>query len=143
MKRSKPITAWLALLLGSIGIHRFYLFGWRDVTARFCMAVTALGVWGVERMLRLGQDDRLSWLLIPILGAMLSYACAIGIYHGLLRPDVWYQRYVGFSAPGLSTPEFLRWPSVLAAMVGLFVGGTVFIATLSFGISKLFEFIYG
>jgi len=28
--RSKTIATWLALLGGSLGLHRFYLLGWRD-----------------------------------------------------------------------------------------------------------------
>ena len=29
--KSKTLATWLALALGSLGAHRFYLHGWRDV----------------------------------------------------------------------------------------------------------------
>ena len=110
--------------------------------AWLCMLVTALGVWGVERMLRLGQDDRLSWLLIPCLGGMLSYACAMAIYHGLLHTDVWHERYAAVSAENQASLRSLGWPCILAAILGLFVGATVFVATLSFSMNKGFEVLY-
>ena len=110
--------------------------------AWLCMLVTALGVWGVERMLRLGQDDRLSYLLIPCLGGMLSYACAMAIYHGLMRPDVWYERYAALSAETHVSLKSLGWPCILAAILGLFVGATVFVATISFSMNKAFDLLY-
>ena len=73
---------------------------------------------------------------------MLSYACAIGIYHGLLRPDVWYERYAAVSAENQASLRSLGWPCILAAIVGLFMGATVFVATLSFSMNKVFDLLY-
>ena len=45
---------------------------------------TLAGLMGVRRVLELGQDDRLSWLLLPLLGLMLAQAALL---RHRLRPD--------------------------------------------------------
>ena len=72
--RNKTIAAWLAVLLGSLGVHRFYLRGLGDWIGWVFPLPTALGWWGVDRVLTYGQDDKLSWLLIPLLGISLAAA---------------------------------------------------------------------
>jgi TM2 domain-containing membrane protein YozV len=74
--RSKTASTWLALLGGSLGLHRFYLHGPRDLLAWLHPAPTLVGLVGVLRMRALGQDDHLAWLLIPLLGLMLSWPCS-------------------------------------------------------------------
>ena len=61
--KSKTVTTWLALLLGSLGAHRFYLYGRRDVLAWLHPLPTLLGLAGAVRMQNLGQDDHAAWLL--------------------------------------------------------------------------------
>ena len=75
-RRSKTLATWLALLGGTLGLHRFYLHGWRDQLGWLHPLPTLLGLVGVQRMRALGQDDRLAWLLIPLLGLMLSHGHA-------------------------------------------------------------------
>jgi hypothetical protein len=78
--RSKTVATWLALLGGSFGAHRVYLHGWRDVWAWLHPWPTLLGLAGIQRV----QDDHLAWLLIPLLGLMLSPGHAV---RHRLRPD--------------------------------------------------------
>ncbi len=59
--RSKTLATWLAFVAGSLGLHRFYLHGLRDGWGWLHVPPTLLGLYGVERMLELGQDDRLAW----------------------------------------------------------------------------------
>ena len=66
--RSKTLAAWLALVAGPLGVHRFYLHGWADLWGWLHPWPTLLGIAGVLRMRALGQDDHLAWLLIPVLG---------------------------------------------------------------------------
>ncbi len=132
--RSKTIAAWLALLLGSLGVHRMYMYGLRDVRAWLHPLPTAIGLLGVERMQTLGQDDHLAWMLIPVLGLMLSLAMLQAIIWALTPDEVWQQRY----NPGRAA-QATGWGPVLAAGLALLVGGTVLMGTIAFGGQKFFE----
>ena len=112
--KSKTAATWLALVGGTLGLHRFYLYGFRDRLGWLFFVPTLLGWQGVQRMQTLGVDDRLAWLLTPWLGVTLSIAMLSAIVYGL-TPDA--QRFVGelsFSAltgaPVLST-EWERDPA--------------------------------
>jgi hypothetical protein len=132
--RSKTLAAWLALLLGATGAHRIYLYGWRDVAAWLHPVPTLLGLAGVVRMRNLGQDDRVAWLLIPLLGLMLSQAALTAIVWALTPDDQWDRRHNGGvpSQPG-------RWGAVLAAVTALLLGGMVLMGTIAFALQKFFE----
>lgn len=130
--RSKTLASWLALLGGPLGLHRFYLFGPADLRAWLHLPPTLLGLYGVSRMQGLGQDDRLAWLLVPVLGIAISHASAMAIYYGLMREDRWELHHgAGGGATG--------WGSVIAAVLALLVGATVLLGTIAFGFQKLFE----
>ncbi len=128
------MAAWLALLLGSLGVHRMYLYGLRDFRAWLHPPPTAIGLLGVERMRSLGQDDPVAWLLIPLLGLMLSLAMLFAILYALTPDENWQQRY-NPDRP----PQATGWGPVLAAALALLVGGTVLMGTIAYGGQKFFE----
>jgi hypothetical protein len=132
--RSKTIAAWLALLLGSLGAHRFYLHGLHDRRAWLYPLPTLVGLGGVVRMRNLGLDDALSALLIPILGVTLSIAMLAGILIALTPDEQWDTRY----NPGLPAHS-TGWTAVLAAVAGLFVGAAVLLSTVAFSGQRFFE----
>ncbi len=132
--RSKTVAAWLALLAGTIGLHRIYLHGAGDKLAWAHVPPTVLGLYGIERMAHFGQDDRLAWMLIPLLGLMISQATLLAIVYALTPDERWDERH----NPGM--PErSTRWGAVLAAVAGLFFGGAVLIGTIAFSFQKFFE----
>ena len=63
--RSKAVATWLALVGGSIGLHRFYLHGWRDAWGWALWPASLVGLLGVVRMRALGTDDAVATLLVP------------------------------------------------------------------------------
>jgi hypothetical protein len=132
--RSKTVAAWLALLFGSLGIHRLYLNGLGDRLAWFYPLPTALGLVGVQRMRALGQDDRLAWLLIPLLGLMISLAMLTAIVHALTPDEKWDARH----NPGHAVSA-TGWGAVMAAIVALMIGGAVLMGTLAFSGQRFFE----
>ncbi len=132
--RSKTLAAWLAIVAGALGLHRFYLHGRTDALGWAHAPITALGLLGVERMSRLGQDDRLAWLLIPLLGLMLSQAMLCAIVNALMPDERWDARY-NAGQPMQAT----RWGAVLAAVAALAIGGVVLIGTIAFSVQKFFE----
>lgn len=132
--RSKSVAAWLALLLGTWGVHRLYLHGPRDVKAWLHPLPTALGLVGVLRLRTLGQDDPLAWLLIPLLGLMISMAMLVAVVYALTPDEKWDARH----NPG-QPEKATGWAPVLAAITALLIGGTVFMGTVAYSGQKFFE----
>ena len=64
--KNKTLATWLTLLLGPIGLHRFYLFGWRDPPGWLMIIPTLLGLYGFQRVDAYGLDDvsRLNIVLV-------------------------------------------------------------------------------
>jgi hypothetical protein len=132
--RSKTLAAWLALLVGALGVHRLYLHGLSDRLAWCFPLPTLLGLWGVLRMRTLGQDDQLAWLLVPLLGVMISVGMLTAIVHALTPGEKWDARH----NPGQATVA-TGWGAVLAAITALLVGGAVLMGTIAFSGQKFFE----
>jgi TM2 domain len=132
--RSKALAAWLALIGGAFGAHRFYLYGARDVLAWLHPGPTLVGLAGIARVQNLGQDDRWSWVLLPVLGLMISQACLSAIVYGLTSDEKWDAK----RNPGLA-PRQTRWAPVLAVILALTVGAVAFIGTIAFGGQRFFE----
>ncbi len=132
--RSKTIAVWLAVLGGTLGLHRFYLNGWRDPIGWVHPLPTLAGLVGLLRLDRLGQDDRLAWALLPLLGLSISAAMLMAIVHGLTPDARWDAR----RNPGLA-PRETRWGPVLGAVLALLLGATAFMSAIAFGLQRLFE----
>jgi hypothetical protein len=132
--RSKSVATWLALVLGSLGVHRFYLHGRHDRLGWLHPVPTLIGLAGVVRMRNLGQDDHLAWMLIPMIGLMLSQAMLFAIVYGLTPDEQWDARH----NPG-QPPRATRWAPVLGAIAALALGGTVLMGTIAFAGQKVFE----
>jgi hypothetical protein len=136
MPRDKTVATWLALGLGAFGAHRFYLRGVRDVCAWLHPWPTLAGLWGVQRVQSLGQDDRLSWLLLPLLGLMVAQACLFAIVYGLTPDASWAERW---RQPLVQT----RWGPVLGVIAALMLGATALMATVAFAGQRFFEWQAG
>ncbi|HWH75461.1 MAG TPA: NINE protein [Methylibium sp.] len=134
MIKSKTAATWLALLGGSLGLHRLYLHGLRDGLGWLHLLPTSLGVYGVLRMLELGQDDRVAWALIPLLGLVLAGSMLCAIVYGLTPDERWDARHNG----GHASPRS-GWLAVLGVIVALMVGATVLMATIAFASQRFFE----
>jgi len=130
--RSKTQTLWLTLLAGSLGLHRWWLGGRGRAWALLYPLPTLLGLYGVLRMRDLGLDDRLSWLLVPLLGLTLSAAALEAILTGLTPAPQWEARH------GAGTGAS-HWGTVLGVIVALMTGATVLLGTLAFAGQKYFE----
>lgn len=133
-RRSKTLATWITFVGGSIGLHRFYLHGLRDPWGWLYVWPTLVGVYGVLRMRELGLDDRLSWVLIPVLGVMLSATMLRAIFYGLTPDEQWHERYPD---PPLRPSGVLNVIGVLAA---LFIGSVVLISTIAFATQSFFQY---
>ena len=137
--RNKTLTVWLAVLGGSMGLHRFYLRGLSDWIGWLHPIAAALGWWGVERVQTLGQDDQLSWVLIPLLGASIAVACLAAIVYALSDRAKWNAWF----NPGLDSESAAggtNWLTIGALVLALLVGTIAFMGSLAFGIQHYFEY---
>lgn len=132
MRRDKTVATWLAVFGGALGLHRFYLHGPRDWVGWLHPLPTLAGLAGVVRMDNLGQDDRVAWLLIPLLGLSISAAMLAAIVYALTPDERWATRH---GQPSRAT----RWGPVLGAVTALLLGAGVLMATIAFGVQKFFE----
>ena len=132
--KSKALATWIAVLGGSLGLHRFYLYGWRDWVGWLYPLPTLLGLAGVQRMRAFGQDDRVAWALIPVLGICLTAAMLTAIVYGLTADDQWAARH----NPG-RPPQATGWAPVLGVIVALLLGASVLMGTVAFGMQHFFE----
>ena len=133
--KSKTLATWIALLGGTLGLHRFYLAGARDPWAWLFPWPTLLGVYGVHRARSFGLDDRLSWLLIPLLGLMLAGTMLRAIVIGLTPDEQWNRRF----NPG-SHPHESNWFTVIGVILALAFGAAALMATLAFSAQRYFEY---
>jgi hypothetical protein len=132
--KSRSLATWLALIGGCFGLHRFYLHGFRDPWGWLFFPPTLLGLYGVQRARDLGQDDGLSWVLMPILGLMLAGTMLMAVVYGLTSDERWDARH----NPG-HAPHRTGWIPVLGVVVALLLGAGVLMATVAFSAQRYFE----
>ena len=127
--KNKTLATLLALLLGSVGAHRFYLRGRRDRWALLHLA-------SVPVALLIGAAaPGLDWYF-KILPIVLSFllACLEGLVLGLMPDERWDARF----NPAAARPSVSGWPLALLLVVTLMVGAGVLIATMA----RLFDLLY-
>lgn len=132
--KSKTLATWIAVVGGALGLHRFYLHGLRDAWGWLHAPPTLLGLYGLQRMNELGQDDKLAWALLPLLGLMLAGTMLAAIVYGLTPDEKWDAKH----NPGAATHD-TRWGPVLGVIVALMLGAAALMATVAFSGQRYFE----
>lgn len=138
-RKNKTLAVWLALIGGTLGLHRFYLKGLGDWIGWLHPVPTALGLWGVERVLTYGQDDKLSWVLVPFVGVTLAASCLTGIVYALSDKEKWNRWFNAGQDPQSAAGE-TNWLTILALVASLLLGTVAFMGSLAFGIQHYFEY---
>ena len=137
--KSKTLAAWIAFVGGPVGWHRFYLHGFGDIWGWLHPIPTALGLWGIDRVLSYGQDDKLSWLLLPLLGFSIAASCLAAILYALMDMAKWNARH----NPGLpldATHGHTGWMTILAIILALLLGTTALMSGIAFSFQRYFEY---
>lgn len=137
--KSKTFAAWLTLLGGPLGLHRFYLRGLSDLYGWLLPIPTALGLYGIERVQRYGLDDGWSWVLIPLFGFTFAGCALTAIIFGLMTPEKWNARFNPAAAPD-AAPGRTNWFTIAAVVVSLLVGTGMLMASIVFSFQRYFEY---
>lgn len=137
--KSKTVATWLAFLGGPLGLHRFYLHGLGDWMGWLLPVPTALGIYGIERVQQLGQDDQLSWFLIPLLGFCIAGCALRAILYGLTDIQQWNLRF-NPGQPAQTPAGQTRWATIFGVSLALMVGATVLMASIAYSFQHYFEY---
>ncbi len=136
--KNKTLAAWLAFLGGPLGLHRFYLYGLGDWLGWLLPIPTALGLYGIQRVQELGQDDALSWILVPLLGFTIAGCALQAIVYGLMAPEKWNLRFNPDASPDAAAGQ-TRWLTIGAIALSLLIGTAVLMASIAFSFQRYFE----
>jgi TM2 domain-containing membrane protein YozV len=138
-RRNKTLAVWLALIFGVLGLHRFYLRGLGDWVGWLHPIPAALGLWGVDRVLLYGQDDKLSWILIPLLGMTIAASCLMAIVYALTDREKWNGQF-NSNLPADASPGGTNWLTIGALVAALLMGTVALMGSLAFGFQRYFEY---
>jgi hypothetical protein len=137
--KNKTLATWLAFTCGPLGLHRFYLHGLSDTWGWVLPIPTALGLYGLDRLKTFGQDDHLSWLLIPMLGFTLAASGLTAIVYGLTATDKWNARFNAEAGPE-AAPGRTSWLTIGAVIAAMLIGTASLMASLAFSFQRYFEY---
>lgn len=137
--KNKTLAAWLTFLAGPLGLHRFYLFGFTDLLGWLLPVPSALGLYGIERVLSYGVDDQWSWVLIPLLGFTVAGCALNAIVYGLMPLEKWNARFNPAAEPDAPAGR-TSWLTIGAIACSLLVGTTVLMSSIAFSFQRYFEY---
>lgn len=137
--KNKTVAAWLALVGGPLGLHRFYLHGMGDLLGWLLPIPTALGLYGIERVQQNGLDDQWSWILIPLLGFTMAGCALTAIVYGLMTPQRWNMRFNPSASPE-AEPGHSNWITIGAIVLALLLGTTALMSSIVFSFQRYFEY---
>ncbi|MDT6960892.1 MULTISPECIES: TM2 domain-containing protein [unclassified Cupriavidus] len=132
--KSKLATVALAFLLGSLGAHRFYLKGARDLAGWAHLLATTAGALGVASLILGVGSTPLNWTFAVAGGASVIGAFLTAIVFGLRPDDKWDQRYNAHGQPTRS-----GWPVVILVILSLMIGTGLLMAGLAISFQTFFE----
>ena len=132
--KSKLITVALAFLLGSLGVHRFYLKGLGDKFGWAHLLATVAGAIGIASLVLGTGSTALNWTFAVAGGVSLTSAFLTAIVFGLRPDEKWDARYNPHGAPTRS-----GWPVVILIILSLMIGTGLLMAGLAISFQTFFE----
>ncbi len=137
--KNKTAATWLALIGGPIGLHRFYLHGWRDRIGWLLPWPSLVGLVGVLRARELGVDDQLSWVLAPLLGFVLAGCALTAITYGLRDQQKWNRQFNAAHDPDAPAGRSSGL-TIAGVLCALLVGTITLMASLAYVFQHYFEY---
>ena len=137
--KNKTFATWLAFVGGPLGLHRFYLRGLGDTLGWLHPIPTALGLYGIERILANGVDDQASWMLVPLLGFTIAACALTAIVYGLMTPEKWNARF-NPAAPLDASAGATNWGTIIGIATSLMIGTAILMASLAYSFEHYFQY---
>jgi TM2 domain-containing membrane protein YozV len=133
--RSKTITAALAFFLGSLGAHRFYLYGKRDIYGWAHVVGTLIGIPGVLLLVASERSSMAGWILAFFGAVSLLAAFLAAIVYGLRPDEKWDAQF------NAQTQRKSRsgWTVVFIVIFSLLIGAFLLMTGLAISFQTYFE----
>ena len=133
--RSKTLTAALAFFLGTVGAHRFYLYGQRDIYGWAHLVGTLIGIPGVMLLVASERASILGWVLafpgaISLLAAFLA-----AIVYGLRPDDKWDKQFNAHT----QRKSRSGWTVIFVVIFSLLIGAFLLMTALALSFQTYFE----
>lgn len=133
--RSKTLTAALAFLLGSLGAHRFYLYGKRDIYGWAHVIGTLIGIPGAMLVVASERTSMLGWVLAFPGAVSLLAAFLAAIVYGL-RPDEKWDAQFNAQKQRKSRSG---WTVIFVVIFSLLIGAFLLMTGLAISFQTYFE----
>ncbi|MDB5786951.1 MAG: hypothetical protein JWQ50_6866 [Caballeronia mineralivorans] len=133
--RSKTLTAALAFFFGSIGAHRFYLYGLRDKFGWAHIVGILLGVVGYMLLAATDRASMPGWILVVPGAISLLAAFLSAIVYGLRPDEKWDAQ---FNAQTGQHSES-GWAVIFVVIFSLLFGAFLLMAGLALTFQTYFE----
>jgi TM2 domain-containing membrane protein YozV len=133
--RSKTVTAALAFFFGSLGAHRFYLYGLRDLFGWAHIVGMLLGVPGLLLLMATERASALGWVLVMPGAISLLAAFLAAIVYGLRPDEKWDAQF------NAQTGRYSEsgWTVVFIVIFSLLIGAFLLMTGLAFSFQTYFE----
>lgn len=133
--RSKTITAALAFFVGSLGAHRFYLYGRRDFYGWAHVVGTLLGIPGVLLLIASERASIPGWVLaffgtVSVLSAFLA-----AIVYGLRPDEKWDAQFNAHTQQKSQS----GWTVIFVVIFSLLIGAFLLMTALAITFQTYFE----
>ncbi|MBC8747650.1 NINE protein [Paraburkholderia podalyriae] len=133
--RSKTLTAALALLFGSLGAHRFYLYGTRDIYGWAHLVGTLIGVPGVMLLIATERASILGWVLASIGAVSLFAAFLAALVYGLRPDQKWDAQFNAYT----QRKSRSGWAVIFVVIFSLLIGAFLLMTGLALAFQTYFE----
>ncbi|MFM0594121.1 TM2 domain-containing protein [Paraburkholderia dilworthii] len=133
--RSKTITAALAFFFGSLGAHRFYLYGTRDIYGWAHLIGMLIGIPGAMLLVASERASMLGWVLAFFGAVSLLSAFLAAIVYGL-RPDEKWDAQFNAQTQRQSCSG---WTVIFIVIFSLLIGAFLLMSGLAISFQTYFE----
>jgi TM2 domain-containing membrane protein YozV len=133
--RSKTLTAALAFFFGSLGAHRFYLYGMRDVFGWAHLAGTLIGLPGLLLLMVSERASMLGWVLVMPGAISLLAAFLTAIVYGLRPDEKWDAQF----NPHTERYSESGWTVIFIVIFSLLIGAFLLMTGLAVTFQTYFE----
>ncbi|HEY4298047.1 MAG TPA: TM2 domain-containing protein [Paraburkholderia sp.] len=133
--RSKTITAALAFLLGSLGAHRFYLYGKGDIYGWAHLLGTLIGIPGTMLLVASERTSMLGWVLAFLGAVSLLAAFLAAIVYGLRPDEKWDAQFNAHT----QRKSRSGWTVIFIVIFSLLIGAFLLMSGLAISFQTYFE----
>lgn len=133
--RSKTITAALAFFFGSLGAHRFYLYGTRDIYGWAHLLGTLIGIPGAMLVVASERASMLGWVLAFFGAVSLLSAFLAAIVYGLRPDEKWDAQF----NPQTQRKSHSGWTVIFIVIFSLLIGAFLLMTGLAISFQTYFE----